>query len=41
MTLLEETRKYAPDIIAWRHDIHSHPEVGFDLPRTSKKLKIC
>ena len=24
-----------PDIAAWRRDFHAHPELGYDLPRTS------
>ncbi|RWH46224.1 MAG: amidohydrolase [Mesorhizobium sp.] len=24
-----------PEIVAWRRDIHAHPELGFDIPRTS------
>ena len=27
-----------PEITAWRQDIHAHPELMFDLPRTSKKV---
>ena len=23
------------DIIAWRRDLHAHPELGYDLPRTA------
>ena len=33
--ILQEAKKYEKDMIKWRRDIHSHPEVGFDLPRTS------
>jgi len=25
-----------PEITAWRHDLHEHPELMYDLPRTSK-----
>ncbi|SFH80178.1 M20 aminoacylase family protein [Albimonas pacifica] len=24
-----------PELTAWRRDLHAHPEVGFDLPRTA------
>jgi amidohydrolase len=27
-----------PDIIAWRHDFHAHPELLYDLPRTSQRV---
>lgn len=30
-----EAEKYAETIKEWRRDIHAHPEVGFELPRTS------
>ena len=36
--IMNDAKKYAPDIIEWRRDIHAHPEIGFDLPRTSEKV---
>lgn len=27
-----------PEMTAWRHDLHRHPELQFDLPRTSAKV---
>lgn len=39
MNLLEKAKVYGPDIIAWRRDIHAHPEVGFQLPRTAAKVE--
>lgn len=27
-----------PEMTAWRHDFHQHPELQFDLPRTSGKV---
>lgn len=27
-----------PEIIAWRHDFHAHPELQYDLPRTSARV---
>ena len=24
-----------PELTAWRRDLHAHPEVGFELPRTA------
>jgi hippurate hydrolase len=28
----------APDLVAFRHDLHRHPEIGFDLGRTAGKI---
>jgi amidohydrolase len=35
-TLSEELKRYEPDLIAIRHDIHRHPETGFEEVRTAK-----
>ena len=35
MISLEEMKQYEPEMVALRRDIHAHPELGFDLPRTS------
>lgn len=35
----KEVQNYVQDMIAWRRDIHAHPEVGFDLPMTSNKVE--
>ena len=32
----EELKSYEPELIAIRHDIHRHPEVGFEEVRTAK-----
>jgi amidohydrolase len=32
----EELKRYEPELIAIRHDIHRHPEVGFEEVRTAK-----
>jgi amidohydrolase len=32
----EELKSYEPELIAIRHDIHRHPEVGFEEHRTAK-----
>lgn len=39
MNVMEQAKAYGPDIIAWRRDIHAHPEVGFHLPRTAAKVE--
>lgn len=33
--ILAEAARYQDAITAWRREIHAHPEVGFDLPRTA------
>lgn len=35
MPLLDKISAIAPDMTAWRHDFHTHPEVGFEEQRTS------
>ena len=32
------TENYEKEMIAWRHDFHSHPELNFDLDITSTKV---
>ena len=34
--LLEQAEAMADEIIAIRRDLHQHPELGQDLPRTSR-----
>jgi len=34
--VLEELKRYEPDLIAIRRDIHRHPEVGFEEVRTAR-----
>src|SRR5580700_8631208 len=33
--LAAELKRYEPDLVAIRHDIHRHPEVGFEEARTA------
>ncbi len=33
--LREATERLTPQLVAWRRDLHQHPELGFDLPRTA------
>lgn len=35
MPIVERVADLYPDIRAWRHDLHAHPELDYDLPRTS------
>jgi hippurate hydrolase len=43
MTALDRISGFADDLVAWRHDFHAHPELGFEEERTStivaEKLK--
>jgi amidohydrolase len=34
-SLIDDLKAYEPDLIAIRHDIHRHPEVGFEEHRTA------
>jgi metal-dependent amidase/aminoacylase/carboxypeptidase family protein len=34
--LSAELKRYEPELVAIRHDIHRHPEVGFEETRTAK-----
>ena len=36
VTLLERARALQDQIVAWRRDIHMHPELGFQEFRTSR-----
>lgn len=38
MALAPELTALLPEMTAWRHDLHMHPELQFDLPRTSAKV---
>ena len=38
MPIKNRLAELLPQIVEWRHDIHAHPELQFDLPRTSKKV---
>jgi amidohydrolase len=33
--LKQQIRELLPSLIDLRHDLHAHPEIGFDLPRTA------
>ncbi|PSH55579.1 M20 aminoacylase family protein [Phyllobacterium sophorae] len=35
MAIFNSVADLLPEIVAWRQDIHAHPELGFDIPRTS------
>jgi amidohydrolase len=35
MPIINRIADFHEDMTAWRHDLHAHPELGFDLPRTS------
>ena len=35
MPIIDRVAELQPDIQAWRRDLHAHPEVMYDLPRTA------
>ena len=35
MTVLDRISGFADDLVAWRHDFHAHPELGFEEERTA------
>ncbi|WP_343561694.1 M20 aminoacylase family protein [Kiloniella sp. b19] len=39
MPILNRVADLHADITAWRQDIHSNPELDYDLPRTSEKVR--
>jgi amidohydrolase len=38
MGALEYLRRELPSLMAWRHDFHAHPEIGFQETRTAAKV---
>ena len=34
MTIIPEIKSFAEDLTAIRHDLHAHPEIGFEEKRT-------
>ena len=36
MTMLEKAKQMEAQLVAWRRDIHMHPELGFEEERTSR-----
>ncbi|MEV7024874.1 M20/M25/M40 family metallo-hydrolase, partial [Kitasatospora sp. NPDC093558] len=38
MSLHDDARSLAPDLVRLRHDLHRLPEVGLDLPRTQERV---
>lgn len=39
MVTLEKMKPYEEEMIAFRRDLHMHPEIGFDLERTAGKVR--
>ena len=35
MTVIKEIKKFHDEMVAWRRDIHKHPELGYEETRTS------
>ncbi|GAB0113522.1 M20 aminoacylase family protein [Acidisoma sp. C75] len=38
MPIINRIADFHADMTAWRQDLHAHPELGFELPRTSAKV---
>lgn len=38
MPIINRIADFHADMTAWRQDFHTHPELGFELPRTSAKV---
>lgn len=39
MNYIEEAKVMYDELVAIRRDFHEHPELGFELERTSSKVK--
>ncbi len=38
MPVINRIAEFADEVAEWRRDFHTHPELGYDLPRTSGKV---
>ncbi|MBE2999218.1 amidohydrolase [Nocardiopsis sp. HNM0947] len=38
MTTYDDAAELGDDLVALRHDLHRHPEIGLDLPRTQERV---
>src|SRR5687768_10948946 len=38
MPVLNRIADFHADITAWRHDLHAHPELGYDVHRTAASV---
>jgi amidohydrolase len=38
MAVINRIAEFAEEIVGWRRDFHRHPELGYDLPRTSGRV---
>ena len=38
MAVINRIAEFADEIVGWRRDFHRHPELGYDLPRTSSRV---
>ena len=41
MQIIPRIEEFYDDLVNWRHDIHAHPELGFEERRTSDLGKLC
>ena len=38
MAVINRIAEFADEIVGWRRDFHRHPELGYELPRTSARV---
>jgi len=38
MTVIDQIRQFAPELTAFRRDLHAHPELGFEEERTAGRI---
>jgi hippurate hydrolase len=38
MAVINRIAEFADEVVGWRRDFHRHPELGYDLPRTSGRV---
>jgi amidohydrolase len=38
MAVINRIAEFADEIVGWRRDFHRHPELGYNLPRTSSRV---
>jgi len=38
MPVINRIAEFADEVAGWRRDFHTHPELGYDLPRTSARV---
>ena len=41
MPALDRIQAFSDAITAWRHDLHAHPELLYDVERTAGFVELC